>query len=38
MAFGNPFGKAGFYPQDFQRLADDLQTLRFVPDPFVVTL
>jgi hypothetical protein len=38
MAFANPFGRPGFLPQDFQRLADDLQTLRFVPDPFVVTL
>ncbi len=38
MAFANPFGAAAFYPRDFQRLADDLQTLRFVPDPFVVTV
>lgn len=38
MAFANPFGSPGFLPRDFQRLADDLQTLRFVPDPFVVTL
>lgn len=38
MAFANPFGWGAFYPRDFQRLADDLQTLRFVPDPFVVTV
>ncbi len=35
MAFATPFGTAGFVPADLVRLADDLEKLRFVPNPFV---
>lgn len=38
MAFASPFGLFGFAPADLLRLADDLEKLRFVPSPYVVSL
>lgn len=37
MAFATPFGRSGLGPQDLTRLADDLESLRFAPNPLVVT-
>jgi hypothetical protein len=37
MAFATPFGRSGLGAQDLSRLADDLESLRFAPNPLVVT-
>ncbi|MBK6463152.1 MAG: hypothetical protein IPF92_19425 [Myxococcales bacterium] len=37
MAFATPFGRSGLRPADLTRLADDLDKLRFLPSPLVVT-
>lgn len=37
MAFADPFGPAGLHTHDLARLADDLETLRFVPNPYIVS-